>query len=149
MATSEGQLPAQRPAQVVMVSVRNGGSTQDQHHVRTQRPTQPGSGLTGRYNSPGMPRGRTLSPGTAAARRSKSADQLKAAARSRSVPPCSPEASHPRKSRAVTASPGGTGISNMALAITEGSSLMISLRSEVGGDCSGTSGTEMTRPLGA
>jgi len=143
MATSEGPRPAQRPAQVAMVSVRSGDITRDDRHMQTQRPTQLGS-VTGRRKSPGTPRGRVVSPSTAADRNSKSADPLEVAlARmSQVMPPCSPENSPPpllpravktslappRPPRTAEASPGGAGVSKMTFAITEAKSQMISNR---------------------
>jgi len=143
MATFKGKLLAQRPAQVAMVSVQSVGIiTRDHSHMQTQGPTQPGSGLTGCSNSPGL------------------------AAMSRATPPCSPESSPPQRSCTLAAGPDGAGVSKMALAVTEempplpslGSFLsmisfmsevptVISLKSEVGGDGSGASGTKLPRPL--
>jgi len=131
------------------MSVKSGVIMPDHHHMLAQRPTQPGSGLTGCHNTHGTPCDQNLSPGTAAAHHSKSADPLEVAlaAMSRASPRYLPEASPPRRSRTVEARPVVVGVSRRAWAVTEETSPMISLRSDVGSDCSVTGVSKLPRPL--
>jgi len=156
MATSEGQLPESRPAQVAMVSLRSGGAARDLH-MQVQTPAQqtmqvqtPGNNVAGRTNS----RSRKHSPEAIAARRkspgrSMSPIAAAMATMNRASPPGSPFSSprfprSPRPSRTVNATPSGLGVSRMVEAEAD---LTISLTAEASGGNSSGRGFALPRPV--